>query len=579
MGFNTILVNKTLIDFAMWNSYDKFPGEQPVLSATFGIQGSVDQSCPLQTGSDVLNFDVTTQMICDSSFEKLLTLHLQNHNIIHLSKITFQIIELKILKIISKLKSNNMKNTYEKYKRYQLKYLPQYSTVEGYEVPDFDPEAYNMYESKLDKISMYLEDLRPYVKHLVQAAQLRQKHFEEYIEPDPDLEEDPNHEAFRKAFNLIAQDGLEKLDYWSKISDKLFDKHLEKWEKIVRNRRPAIDRDIINRDFKPEAKSTHVVSKPKLTQKEKRKRRKARRARRLKKERESEQALKALSEESDISDERWKAQVSKLPDIYADVIITELGQAFKDGVPVPSLKQHLQLYRIAQSCGKIICISEMYYTMSTSPKDVGMMYGELLGSDNVKDPHLRVDELSMMENTGLFLEGIAEGFLIAVFKDFMEKSDPKRELVDRFKGYEEQRKTRTTVSYTFMRTISYNLLEKAIKNARKSIAESCSKARLRLFDQFSLILYRCPFANEKLKAKIDHILVCINGIRNNPNDLVRIIDTYSYLNFLTPKFDFLKHDKRYSHPLKETSMTYAYVMEEFKTLLGEHNLSIPKGYL
>ena len=81
----------------------------------------------------------------------------------------------------------------ESYKRYQNKYLPQCQTVEGYESPDFDIAAYPDYNDKLGKLEIYLSELKPYVKHLVRAAKLRQQYHEECIKNNKENNEDEGH--------------------------------------------------------------------------------------------------------------------------------------------------------------------------------------------------------------------------------------------------------------------------------------------------------------------------------------------------------------------------------------------------
>lgn len=187
------------------------------------------------------------------------------------------------------------------YKDYTLKWLPQNLTLEGYTVYDFQEDP----ESKIDmfdQLTKYLEELKPYSQHLSEAANLRQKHFENYIRGK--YIEDKDHSYWRIGLNKIAEDARNKLDTWSNIREKLFQKIISISEaKIIQqnNRILDIDKNIKNVDYCPKIRSETVVNRPKMSNSEKRKNKNSRKrerkeSRKLKKEKEDKMFKESIRE-------------------------------------------------------------------------------------------------------------------------------------------------------------------------------------------------------------------------------------------------------------------------------------------
>lgn len=147
------------------------------------------------------------------------------------------------------------------YKDYYRKHLPNVRTIEGLFAPDFDEEAYTVHSedpsfqhsatdtsATIDRLTLYLSDLRKYTKCVVRAAQLRQLHYTNYILHNNGKEfagketvgketagketagkktEDSGHRAWREGMNAVAEDCQRKLEYWSLQHEKLLAKFID----------------------------------------------------------------------------------------------------------------------------------------------------------------------------------------------------------------------------------------------------------------------------------------------------------------------------------------------------------------
>lgn len=160
-----------------------------------------------------------------------------------------------------------------RYKNYVRKHLANVETLNGFLAPDFDLDSYPN-QNEIDALKLYLDELNIYSIILYNAALLRQQHFENWIQDK--REEDLGHKYWREGMNAIVLDSKEKLAYWSEIYNKLFTKAIKDYEK---RRKPIlVDITVRNVDFDYNQKLIKtVVSRPRLSDKEKNRRKKLRR--------------------------------------------------------------------------------------------------------------------------------------------------------------------------------------------------------------------------------------------------------------------------------------------------------------
>lgn len=175
------------------------------------------------------------------------------------------------------------------YKTYQGKHLANMARLLDYYAPDFDPAAYTE-NDKIDALQKYLVELRNYCKHLSKSAELRQKHYEEFILPRGD--EDKEHKAWRKGFNAIAEDCKEKLEFWENVNNKVFDE-------LVRKSPLPIDLIAKNVDYVPEKTVTAKRLRPPISSNaEKAKLRKEYKRQLLEKQKETSEMMKIATKQN-----------------------------------------------------------------------------------------------------------------------------------------------------------------------------------------------------------------------------------------------------------------------------------------
>lgn len=170
----------------------------------------------------------------------------------------------------------------DQYKRDQS-HLPDVDTLGGLWSPDFDPSAYLGMEY-LHALEAYLQEQRKYSTALSKAARSRQSHYDVFIRDK--REEDSGHRYWREGMNEIALDAEEKLSYWSKVRETKFDEAVrfsDLMESLVRERGEKrfvptrLEAINIDRDATLRGKR---VSKPKLSEAEKKRRKREAKERR-----------------------------------------------------------------------------------------------------------------------------------------------------------------------------------------------------------------------------------------------------------------------------------------------------------
>lgn len=234
-------------------------------------------------------------------------------------------------------------NTFEEYKRYQEKYLPQCRTIEGYEAPDFNKTSYPQCEELLGKLELYLIELRKYVYHLRKSAKLRQLHYEKYLKEN--LLEDNDHKYFREAMNELAIDGEEKLEYWKNMTNNLMSKAINKFEKIERRRKRAkVNLDLRNVDFESSIQSKSIVKRPKICIEEKKKRRRERKKRAIKKKRAQE--LEREKEAERIMKEMINSTTATKKELHSDIKFDVTFNAKKILAQIKSAKPNVMIAEI-----------------------------------------------------------------------------------------------------------------------------------------------------------------------------------------------------------------------------------------
>lgn len=122
------------------------------------------------------------------------------------------------------------RNLIADYKRAQNKVIPNDVSTDEIWVIDFNQLDYpNLdYVSALRK---YLDELEPYMRGLVKAAGLRQLHYDEYYSGK--REEEHGHRHWRILMNSIAEDAIEKYNYWKKVHDDELDNVINEFEQLV----------------------------------------------------------------------------------------------------------------------------------------------------------------------------------------------------------------------------------------------------------------------------------------------------------------------------------------------------------
>jgi len=172
--------------------------------------------------------------------------------------------------------------------------------------PDFDYRFYSkQYDIKdpIDVLGRYLDDLKPYVQVLKEAARLREYHFTNFIEKQ--TTEDAGHRNYREGLTLVAQDAEEKWLYWdaqwNEKLNELVRKHEAKISSIkeIATIEDPDDYDDVA-DVKPE-----ILRKPKISDREKRKRKRERKKQRQRAEKQALDA--AISERSAKRDDVLKS--------------------------------------------------------------------------------------------------------------------------------------------------------------------------------------------------------------------------------------------------------------------------------
>lgn len=116
------------------------------------------------------------------------------------------------------------------YKRAQNKIIPNDVSTDEIWVVDFNQLDY----PNLDYVSgvrKYLDELEPYMRGLVRAAELRQLHYDEFYSGK--REEEQGHWRWRILMNGIAEDAVEKYNYWKKIHDDELSVIITEFEKIT----------------------------------------------------------------------------------------------------------------------------------------------------------------------------------------------------------------------------------------------------------------------------------------------------------------------------------------------------------
>jgi hypothetical protein len=233
------------------------------------------------------------------------------------------------IKMESQVKA--MKENVRGYKEYALKYLPQYDHLWEYEVPEFDKDAYEG-DDELCKLEMYKKEVGSYLHRLRQSAHLRQLHYEEFIEGK--MEEDPAHAAWRIGMNNIVEEGEQTLEYWTKHSDNLLDRHIKRFErKRLREQECAVDMDAVNVEYesKPKQKSKRVKF-PKISKAEKNARRRAKIKRLKAKSKHDDKIINIAIRENEQQKEDHDSRFQYIT-VDPMQILNELKQIFSEQLP------------------------------------------------------------------------------------------------------------------------------------------------------------------------------------------------------------------------------------------------------
>lgn len=198
----------------------------------------------------------------------------------------------------AKVLSEDEQDAIAHYKGYQKRHLPNVRALKDLYAADFDRDVYPDGDI-VDGLKKYLDGLESYTRHVKRAAYLRQAHYEQYILGVRN--EEPGHTAWREGMNSLAEDCIEKLQYWSQVySDNLnavFDRAIER--KVH-----CIDLTVRNCDVRYTDNNAHNVQKvdrmqkkqkiyrpPKISERERAKLNKQYRAQLLEKSREEHKML------------------------------------------------------------------------------------------------------------------------------------------------------------------------------------------------------------------------------------------------------------------------------------------------
>lgn len=113
------------------------------------------------------------------------------------------------------------------YKDYARRHFGDGSNMERYRAVHFDPDAYQGSLDRLGKLELYLKDLGKLAKHLSKAAELRQRHYEDFLAQVE--EEDDGHCRYREAMNKLAADAKGKLMIWQRVKEDELDRCIKWW--------------------------------------------------------------------------------------------------------------------------------------------------------------------------------------------------------------------------------------------------------------------------------------------------------------------------------------------------------------
>jgi hypothetical protein len=138
------------------------------------------------------------------------------------------------------------KSAIKRYKDLFNMYFPWVEKIADLVVMNFDPSAYKK-DTNFEGLKKYLSDLQMYISRLGQCYELRQYHFNRWI--DGQKEEEKGHKYWREGLAKIVEDAKEKFAYWSEIYEQMFRKIISDFEK-----RPDtlshLDLCAVNTDFR-----------------------------------------------------------------------------------------------------------------------------------------------------------------------------------------------------------------------------------------------------------------------------------------------------------------------------------------
>ena len=153
------------------------------------------------------------------------------------------------------------------YKAYHYAHLPWFETLSEYEPAEFEEEAYAEHYGYNQKLRCYLDEMEVYVKHLCEAARLRELDYERRFK-DVGRDECPEHRHWRVNFTAMTQQAQEKLRYWNSVYHSRVNKTKRRKQrtKLIREMyTQSIDVHAVNTDH-VEGKE-NVVNPPRLSKK------------------------------------------------------------------------------------------------------------------------------------------------------------------------------------------------------------------------------------------------------------------------------------------------------------------------
>jgi hypothetical protein len=119
------------------------------------------------------------------------------------------------------------------YKKAQNKVIPNILSSDQIWAMDFNQLDY----PNLDYVSSlraYLDELEPYMRGLVRAAELRQLHYNQFYRGKEEVRaEDEGHRYWRLLMNEIAEDAVEKYKYWTDAHDDELDLIIDDFERTT----------------------------------------------------------------------------------------------------------------------------------------------------------------------------------------------------------------------------------------------------------------------------------------------------------------------------------------------------------